>query len=194
MVRPVSTKFRRRSTSEWIFLPRMFTSPTTRSLSPRTGLMIRSPWEEVVAALFRDEREKSKDRPRPKHKRVWAPVPLTGEESSREEQRSAITFNPCSRRVRYSSGFRRSSPSSSSCAVWTCRWSSPTWNLGRGPGEGARGHLPQDHPGEAFGPPRDRDLGRRPPNSQLHVHRRLRERHAGNHAQRYHRTDQSGKR
>jgi len=35
-------QFRRRSTSEWIFLPRMFTSPTTRCLSPRTGLMIRS--------------------------------------------------------------------------------------------------------------------------------------------------------
>jgi len=54
MVRPVSTKFRRRSTSEWIFLPRMFTSPTTRCLSPRTGLMIRSSslpiWTTPLAA------------------------------------------------------------------------------------------------------------------------------------------------
>jgi hypothetical protein len=31
--------------------------------------------EQVVAALFRDEREKSKDRPRPQHKRVWASLP-----------------------------------------------------------------------------------------------------------------------
>jgi hypothetical protein len=35
---------------------------------------VRSP-EEVVAALFRDEREQSKDRPRPQHKRVWASLP-----------------------------------------------------------------------------------------------------------------------
>jgi hypothetical protein len=35
---------------------------------------VRTP-EEVVAALFRDEREKSKDRPRPQHKRVWASLP-----------------------------------------------------------------------------------------------------------------------
>jgi hypothetical protein len=37
---------------------------------------VRTP-EEVVAALFRDEREKSKDRPRPQHKRVWASLPQT---------------------------------------------------------------------------------------------------------------------
>ena len=35
---------------------------------------VRTP-EDVVAALFRDEREKSKDRPRPQHKRVWASLP-----------------------------------------------------------------------------------------------------------------------
>src|SRR5439155_16199625 len=36
------TQFRGRATSEWFVLRRMFTSPTTRSLSPRIGLMIRS--------------------------------------------------------------------------------------------------------------------------------------------------------
>lgn len=35
---------------------------------------VRTP-EEVLAALFRDEREPSKDRPRPQHKRVWASLP-----------------------------------------------------------------------------------------------------------------------
>jgi hypothetical protein len=35
---------------------------------------VRTP-EEIVAALFRDERDKSKDRPRPQHKQVWASLP-----------------------------------------------------------------------------------------------------------------------
>ena len=35
---------------------------------------VRTP-QEVVAALFRDAREKSKDRPRPQHKRMWASLP-----------------------------------------------------------------------------------------------------------------------
>jgi hypothetical protein len=35
---------------------------------------VRTP-EQIVAALFRDEPEKSKDRPRPQHKQVWASLP-----------------------------------------------------------------------------------------------------------------------
>ena len=35
---------------------------------------VRTP-EEVLAALFRDEREPGKDRPRPQHKHVWASLP-----------------------------------------------------------------------------------------------------------------------
>lgn len=38
--------------------------------------------EQVVAALFRDEREKSKDRPRPQHKRVWASLPQDDDSAS----------------------------------------------------------------------------------------------------------------
>jgi hypothetical protein len=35
---------------------------------------VRTP-EDIVAALFHDEREKSRDRPRPQHKQVWASLP-----------------------------------------------------------------------------------------------------------------------
>ena len=44
--------------------------------------------------------------------------------------------------------------------------------------------------GQALRRARHRDLGRRPPDPQLHVHRRLRQRHPPDHGQRHHRADQ----
>ena len=40
--------------------------------------------EEIVAALFRDQREKPKDRPQPQHKQVWASLPQDGTVSGME--------------------------------------------------------------------------------------------------------------
>ena len=54
-------------------------------------------------------------------------------------------------------------------------------HLGRRPREGAGGHLPQGHPGQAGGQARNRHLGRRQADAQLHVHRRLREGHSDDH-------------
>ena len=54
-----------------------------------------------------------------------------------------------------------------------------TWT--RRPREGAGRDLPQGHRGQALRQARDRDLGRRRADAQLHVHRRLRQRHAGDH-------------
>ena len=51
-----------------------------------------------------------------------------------------------------------------------------TWT--RRTGEGAGRDLPQGGGGQALRQPRDRDLGRRRADPQLHVHRRLRLRHA----------------
>jgi len=42
---------------------------------------VRTP-EEIVAALFRDEREKPKNRPRPQHKQVWASLPQDDDDVS----------------------------------------------------------------------------------------------------------------
>ena len=53
----------------------------------------------------------------------------------------------------------------------------PARDVRRWAGEGAGGDLPQGHRGEALGRPRDRDLGRRRADAQLHVRRRLRLRH-----------------
>ena len=54
----------------------------------------------------------------------------------------------------------------------------PARHLRRRPREGAGGDLPQGRRGEADRRPRDRDLGRRRADPQLHVHRRLRRGHA----------------
>ena len=54
----------------------------------------------------------------------------------------------------------------------------PARHLDRGPREGPGGDLPQGRRGGAHRRPRDRDLGRRRADPQLHVHRRLREGHA----------------
>ena len=51
----------------------------------------------------------------------------------------------------------------------------------RRPRKSAGGDLPQSDRGEADRQTRDRDLGRRPANPQLHVYRRLREGHADDH-------------
>ena len=51
------------------------------------------------------------------------------------------------------------------------------WDVRRRPREGARRHLPQGHRGQALGLERDRDLGRRRADPELHVRRRLRLRH-----------------
>ena len=63
-----------------------------------------------------------------------------------------------------------------------------TWDgrTRKGPGR----HLPQGHRGGRDRRSRDRDLGRRPPDAQLHVHRRLRRGHPSAHAQRHPRADQ----
>jgi len=46
---------------------------------------VRTP-EQVVAALFRDAPESSRDRPRPQHKHVWASLPVDEEPGSGMEQ------------------------------------------------------------------------------------------------------------
>ena len=66
----------------------------------------------------------------------------------------------------------------------------PARHLGRRPGEGAGGDLPEGGRGAAVGQSRDRDLGRRRADAQLHVHRRLHRRHAADHGQRHRRADQ----
>ena len=50
----------------------------------------------------------------------------------------------------------------------------PQRHLGRRPREGPGGHLPQGDRGQGDRQARDRDLGRRQADPQLHVHRRLR--------------------
>ncbi len=53
----------------------------------------------------------------------------------------------------------------------------PPRDLGRRPREGAGGPLPQGPRGPGERQRHRRDLGRRPPDAELHVHRRLRRRH-----------------
>ena len=57
-------------------------------------------------------------------------------------------------------------------------------DLRRGQGEGARRHLPEGRRRRARRQRRDRDLGRRSPDAQFHLHRRLRGGHAAAHGQR----------
>ena len=49
----------------------------------------------------------------------------------------------------------------------------PAWHLGRRPRKGAGRNLPQGDPRDGNRRQRDRNLGRRPTDPQLHVHRRL---------------------
>ena len=66
----------------------------------------------------------------------------------------------------------------------------PERHLRRRPREGARRHLPQGGRGQDERRARDRDLGRRRADPQLHVHRRLRVRHRGDPEQRHRVPDQ----
>ena len=63
-------------------------------------------------------------------------------------------------------------------------------HLRRGPREGAGRDLPQGRAGTAHGQQRDRDLGRRRADAQLHVHRRLPPWHDTHHGERHPRPDQ----
>ena len=66
----------------------------------------------------------------------------------------------------------------------------PPRHLGRRPREGAAAICRKVIEAKLSGQSRDRDLGRRRADPQLHVHRRLPVRHAGDHGQRHRRADQ----
>ncbi len=73
--------------------------------------------QEVVAALFRDEAEKSKDRPRPQHKRVWASLPQ--DDGTLSGQKAVFTWLDWELRLR--------NPDQKKEAVYLCDGQEALW-------------------------------------------------------------------
>ena len=73
--------------------------------------------QQVVAALFRDEAEKSKDRPRPQHKRVWASLPQ--DDGTLSGQKAVFTWLDWELRLR--------NPDQKKEAVYLCDGQETLW-------------------------------------------------------------------